>query len=226
MAGVSQAAERAAGPGAQKPAARLGEPATGALRREGDVWTLTLEDSLVRIKDAKGLHHLAVLLSHPGVEFHSADLIAAEGGLPAAEAAAPGAAGELTVRHAAAGDAGALLDATAKDEYRRRLEDLRGDIEEAQGFNDPERAANARAEYEFIARELAGAVGLGGRDRRASSDAERARVNATRAIRSTLRRIVSHDARVGRLLDRTVRTGMFCAYEPDPERPIVWDVET
>ena len=68
-----------------------------------------------------------------------------------------------------------LLDATAKDEYRRRLEDLRGDIEEAEGFNDPERAANARAEYEFISRELAGAVGLGGRDRRASSDAERAR---------------------------------------------------
>jgi len=189
------------------------------------VWTLALEDTVVRVNDAKGLHHLAVLLSHPGVDFHAADLVAAGEGHVTTERAAPGAAGDLTVRHAGDADAGGLLDAKAKDDYRRRLEDLRDGIEEADAFNDPERAANARAEYEFIARELAGAVGLGGRDRRASSDAERARVNATRAIRGTLRRIGSHDARLGRLLDRAVRTGTFCAYEPDPERPIVWKVE-
>jgi tetratricopeptide (TPR) repeat protein len=223
MAGVADAAVRLTGPAERKPAGRPGQPATGALRREGDVWTLTLEETLVRVKDAKGLHHLAVLLSHPGVDFHAADLIASEEGRPAGEAMAPG---ELTVRHAGAGDAGELLDAKAKDEYRRRLEDLREDIEEAAAFNDPERAAGARAEYEFIAAQLAGAVGLGGRDRRASSDAERARVNATRAIRAALRRIGSHDARLGELLDRTVRTGTFCAYVPDPERPIVWTVET
>jgi hypothetical protein len=105
------------------------------------------------------------------------------------------------------------------------LEDLREDIEEAEEFNDPERAARAREEYEFIAQELAGAVGLGGRDRPASSDAERARVNATRALRKTLARVQEHDAALGRLLDRTIRTGTFCAYEPDPERPVEWRVE-
>ena len=105
----------------------------------------------------------------------------------AARAPASAAEGDLSIRAAGAGDAGAALDAEAKADYRRRLEDLREDIEEAEGFNDPERAARAREEYEFISQELAGAVGLGGRDRPASSDAERARVNATRAIRKTLR---------------------------------------
>jgi hypothetical protein len=183
----------------------------------------------VRVRDAKGLRHLALLLSHPGVAFHAVDVVAAGEGRPAAaRGAAPSGATEadLSIRGAGEGDAGAALDAEAKADYRRRLEDLREDIEEAEGFNDPERAARAREEYEFIARELAGAVGLGGRDRPASSDAERARVNATRAIRKTLARVEEHDAALGRLLDRTIRTGTFCAYEPDPERPVEWRVET
>jgi hypothetical protein len=49
------------------------------------------------------------------------------------------------------GDAGPLLDATAKAE-----------LEEAEGFNDPARATKARQEMEFLVGELARAVGLGG----------------------------------------------------------------
>ena len=64
-------------------------------------------------------------------------------------------------------------------------------------FNDPERAARARDELGFLARELAGAVGLGGRDRKTGSDAERARVNVTRAIRTALKRVSDHDPVLG-----------------------------
>ena len=218
---ASGTAEAAPATEAPAPAA---DPTSGTLRREGDVWTISFGDHLVRVKDAKGLRHLAVLLAHPGVAFHAVDLVAEIEGRPA-PAASAAATSELSVRAAGEGDAGGVLDAEAKDAYRRRLEDLREDIEEAEGFNDPERAARAREEHDFIARELAGAVGLGGRDRRASSDSERARVNATRAIRGTLRRVEAHDARLGRLLDRTIQTGTFCSYEPDPERPVLWKVE-
>ena len=72
------------------------------------------------------------------------------------------------------GDAGVLLDATAKAAYQARLGELRAEVEEAEGFNDPVRAARAREEMEFLVGELARAVGLGGRDRRAASHAERA----------------------------------------------------
>ena len=43
------------------------------------------------------------------------------------------------------GDAGERLDSRAVEEYRRRLETLDHVIEEAEGFNDPERAERARA---------------------------------------------------------------------------------
>jgi 50S ribosomal subunit-associated GTPase HflX len=41
------------------------------------------------------------------------------------------------------GDAGEMLDERAKREYRRRIEDLHAEIDEADAWNDPERAARA-----------------------------------------------------------------------------------
>ena len=87
---------------------------------------------------------------------------------------------ELAVRRDL-GDAGALLDATAKAAYRARLTELRAELEEAEGRNDPARAATARQEREFLVQELARAVGLGGRDRRAAAHAERARPGVCQA---------------------------------------------
>jgi hypothetical protein len=68
--------------------------------------------------------------------------------------------------------------------------------------------------------------GLGGRDRSESgSHAERARVNVTRSIRSTVKRIAGYDARLGRELEACIRTGTFCAYQPDPRHPVRWVVD-
>ena len=107
--------------------------------------------------------------------------------------------------------------------YRSRLDELREEIDEAESFNDPERAARAREEMEFVTAELAGAVGLGGRDRKASSDAERARVSVTRAIRSAVEKLGANDPTLGRHLDVTVKTGTFCSYQPEPGTP-AWTV--
>jgi hypothetical protein len=123
---------------------------------------------------------------------------------------------------AAAEGGGAWLDEEAKRAYRERLAELEDDIAEAERFNDVERAARAREERELIGRELARAVGLGGRDRPVGSAAERARVNATRAIRGAIKRIEECDASLGRHLDRAVRTGTFCAYDPAPQDEVTW----
>jgi hypothetical protein len=121
------------------------------------------------------------------------------------------------------GDAGSRLDGTAKAAYRARLEELEAEFAEADAFNDPERAARARQEIEFLADELAAAVGLGGRDRKAASAAERARISVTRAIRASMSRIAEHSPALGRHLEGTVRTGTFCSYNPDPRVPIHWE---
>jgi hypothetical protein len=47
-------------------------------RREGEYRSVCYEGSVVRLKDTKGLRHLAHLLAHPGREFHAADLEAAD----------------------------------------------------------------------------------------------------------------------------------------------------
>jgi hypothetical protein len=79
-----------------------------------------------------------------------------------------------------------------------------------------------REEMEVLAGELARASGLGGRARKAGSDAERARLNVTRALRAVIRKVASDCPVLGGHLDRSVQTGLFCAYEPDPGFPVEW----
>ena len=79
-----------------------------------------------------------------------------------------------------------------------------------------------REELDRIVETLSGALGLGGRARRIGSAAERARSAVTWRIRSAIRKIAAAHPRLGRHLDNSVRTGTFCAYEP--ETAVNWDV--
>lgn len=56
----------------------------------------------------------------------------------------------------------------------------------------------------------------------ASDAAERARVNVSRAIKSTLDWIVTAHPELGDHLRRSVRTGGACVYDPDPRAAVVW----
>ena len=141
----------------------------------------------VRVRDLKGMRYLARLLANPGREFHVLDLVAAETGEHCAGGERPN--GRAAAR--GLGDAGEILDARAKNAYRRRLAEIEDDIEQARALGDAERAAQADTERDFLVRELSRAVGLGGRDRRAASASERARVAVTRAIRQAMARSVS-----------------------------------
>jgi hypothetical protein len=192
-------------------------------RREGEYWTVVFEGVVVRLRDAKGLRYLARLLADPGREFHVVDLEAADHRPVVAAVGSRGraGAGELQVR-ADLGDAGAWLDAAAKAAYQARLKELEEELEEAERFHDPARAAKASEETDFLVSELARAVGLGGRDRRAAAHAERARLNATRAIRVAVAKLARVHPSLGRHLSATVRTGRYCAYTPDPRVPITW----
>src|SRR6266487_1436248 len=234
MAAVTEGVQtlRAVEAGGSVPAGLVAEAASApaasrnVFRREGEYWTVCYDGLVVRVKDAKGLRHLARLLAHPGREFHVTDLEAADS--QAARAAPLGArsgaeGGELELRPDL-GDAGELLDATAKAAYKARLEELQAELDEAEGFNDPVRAANARHEMDFLVGELARAVGLGGRDRRAASHAERARLNVTRAVRAAMANLARANPSLGRHLSSTIRTGRYCSYTPDLRAPIAWEL--
>jgi hypothetical protein len=99
---------------------------------------------------------------------------------------------------------------------------LRDDMAEAERFGDSERAAKARREIDSICEQLASAVGLGGRDRCASSTAERARSAVTKRIKESINKIGESIPALGRHLEVRIKTGYFCSYNPDPDRRIAW----
>src|SRR4051794_27760603 len=187
-------------------------------RSEGDYWSVVFEGRTVRVRDLKGIRYLARLLADPGRELHVLDLVAAESG----QAAGAERGRSAGLPRAGPGDAGAMLDARAKDAYRRRLAEIEDDLEQARALEDAEREAQADAERDFLLRELSRAVGLGGRDRRAASTSERARVSVTRAVRQAMVRVAAHHPELGAHLDQTIRTGTYCAYVPDPNAPAAW----
>jgi len=187
-------------------------------RCEGDVRTISFAGSTVLLGDLKGMRYLARLLVRPGHEVHVLDLVAAEHGH-----AGPGGVGARDVDAVTrGGDAGPVLDQQARAAYRRRLEEVRADIEEATRTNDLERRALAEADRDYLVDELARATGLHGRERRAGAAAERARSSVTRTLRYALDRIAEHHPELGMHLDRAVRTGTWCCYLPDQPGGVEW----
>jgi non-specific serine/threonine protein kinase len=189
---------------------------------QGDYWTIRYQGQAAILKATRGLDCLGYLLRHPGRDVHVSELLATPIDLPAP--ALPGSLREAGGDAVTAGlqNAGPILDYRAKAEYKRRFHELREDLGEAERFNDSYRAARTRNEMDAIADQLAAAVGLGGRDRRASSDAERARSAVTKRIKEAINRIGEVIPPLGRHLAVRIKTGYFCSYTPHPDRPVAW----
>ena len=195
--------------------------ATSAVfRREGEYWTISYRDRLIRLKDMKGLRYIAYLLAHPGEQFHVHDLVAVVDRATQADETSPR---DFELRVAKdLGDAGAILDPRAKVEYRSRHVELQCDLAEAEKANDGGRAELIREELEMLEEQLATAVGLGGRDRKAADHAERTRSRVGRAIRNSLKSIRESDPPLGHHLATCIRTGYLCEYRPGPEVSLAW----
>jgi predicted ATPase len=194
--------------------------ARAVFARRGDYWSISFCGRSFSLKAAKGLEYIQRLLQNPGKEFNCLDLLS--------QLNAPLNNQEATFESSdflnigGPGDAGEMLDAQAKEQYRRRLRELREELEEQRDRGDGERAARTASEIDFLAREIARAVGLGGRDRRAGSAAERARLNATRTIRASIERISAFDSSLGEALTSAIKTGNFCSYTPNASAPLEW----
>jgi len=163
------------------------------MQREGDYWSVRCEGRVFRVKDGKGIAMLARLVERPGHEFHVLDVVGADGAIDR-------------------GDSGELLDPQARSQYRARVSALRETIEEAESRSDLGRAERARQELDQLTEELARAVGLGGKSRRAGAAAERARVNVQRRLRDAVSKLGEHDPELGRHLEWAVKTGTYCSY--------------
>ena len=203
-------------------------PAGNAVcRQEGDYWTLAYHGTVCRLKDIKGLHYLAYLLARPGEACHVTALVTAidQPQMPtttATSSLSTDRSATAHVRVGGLGDAGVVLDAPAKAAYKRRLDELQADLDEAEHRHDIVRATSIQAEIDFLTAELTAAVGLGGRDRRTASGTERARLMVTKALKAALQKIHDNHPTLRHHLATSVTTGTFCTYTPDPTAPLSW----
>ncbi len=101
------------------PSAAAGERTRATLERSDSWWTICCGATSFRLRHTKGLSYLADLVAHPGVQRHVFDLVAITDPTDA----------EGDAARRGLGDAGPALDATAKNAYRRRLEELRDELE-------------------------------------------------------------------------------------------------
>ena len=195
-------------------------------RKEGDYWRLAWDASEFRLRDRVGLRYLAALIADPAVERLAVDLVRAGGRSSEGDAppVVPTAIPRELGRPRQLTNAEATLDHQAEHAYRERLRELRDVIADARGRNDLGRIAAAERESDAITREIARSLGLGNRNRDSRSPIERARISATRAIRAAIDLIREHDPSFGRHLTVTVKTGTFCAYVPDPETNVSWQL--
>jgi len=164
----------------------------------GELWFITFRGRGSTVRHSKGMFDLAVLLRAPGREVHALELMggADVGGAP-----------------------GAQLDDQARRAYQERIRDLQEDIDEARLTNDWARADAAEVELDALVEQLSGAFGLSGRARPAGSASERARVAVTHRIKTAIRRLAAADSDLGRHLMNAVRTGTWCTYRPEDNRP-------
>jgi hypothetical protein len=185
---------------------------------QNDYWIIRYHGQGALLKSTRGLHYLAVLLRDPGREFHVRELLIRpmDASTPAVAVAVNG---RVTV---GLGVSVPVLDARARAEYKRRVNDLRQDLNQAERFNDLQRRTATQNELQAIADHLASAVGLGGRDRKTSSDAERARSAVTKCIKKAVREISEAIPSLGYHLAARIKTGYFCSYNPHPDRPVAW----
>ncbi len=176
-------------------------PASGTVRtegpprfvREGDVWRIEYAGRTVRLADAKGIADLATLVAAPGREVSALDLAGAR---------------------VVGGTRDELVDTTARRRYEQRIRELQAEVEDAEDAHDTGRAERARVELDTLVDHLTAALGLGGRARRATGEAERARSAVTQRVRAAIKRIGEQHPELGEHLRASVTTGTFCRYGP------------
>ncbi|MFN0029719.1 MAG: ATP-binding protein [Acidimicrobiales bacterium] len=190
------------------PPAHSSPPERGEFRRVGDVWAIGFNGEHQTFRHAKGLGDLALLLARPAMEVHVLDLVVAAEGHDRAQSGT----GRNTM--------GPALDAKARAVYEQRIRDLTEEIEVAEANNDLARAGRHDDERAALLTELAAALGLGGRDRPRNDNVERARKAVGMRIGEAIARIERDAPALGRHLRNSVRTGVYCCYQP--ERPVTW----
>ena len=103
------------------------ESSPAVFQREGDYWTVSWQSKIVRLKDTRGFHYIAYLLANAGRQVSAYEL-AALGKTAQVERSAI-----LDSTVVSLGDAGPVIDCTARERYKQRIDELRSELADVSG---------------------------------------------------------------------------------------------
>ena len=192
-------------PGRYRHAADHSVPTVPTFRREGDFWRIWFENERTSLKDSVGLRHIARLLGSPGRQWHSADLLAEEAGC---------------TERMPLGSAGEASDFQSIRSYQARLLKIEDEVAEARAAGDVERQVALSEEAEQLSRHLGSATDIRGNPRQAADDAEKGGQAVSAAVRRAMKIISRKHTPLWRHLNKHLKIGLFCNYEPDS--PFTW----
>ena len=172
----------------------------GRISRDGTAWRLAYDGRSVVVPDSIGVRRLCHLLHHPFVDVAAAELV-----------------GEVdrVTRHDVS-DTAALLA------YRRRIDELRREIDAADDDHDLGRAADLRSELDDLLEHLRPVLGLRSNSRTFADPSERARMAVRQSLTRVFRAIGDQDAEFAERLSSSVQTGLVCRFDPVDRFPAVW----
>jgi hypothetical protein len=172
----------------------------------GNYWEVAFAGGSGMVEDCRGLRYISLIIRDAAADkgpLHAKELVARATGQ--AEAAI-----ELEARDH-------VLDATAKTQLIKRVEEIGFERIRASDARDFDRMAELEAEYERIAEELSRNRGKGSGRRSGgafSDDAEKARKAVAKAITEAIARISALPdlAPLGRHLTTAIRKGQWLSY--------------
>jgi tetratricopeptide (TPR) repeat protein len=202
-----------------------GACSTNVFRYDGGYWTIAYDGKCIRLPDRKGFKLLAILLAHPEEAFHVLHLV------QLIERIDPETIGKRPIRGkelkemSIEGGLDPILDDRAKREYADAIVSLKEQIEEADRFNESARASGLRDRLRWFLQEKKRAVGFRGKDRPVADPEERARTKIRKNFKAAVETIRRVHAPLGDYLEKRVKTGRFCSYNPDPNRAVAWAIQ-
>ncbi len=166
-------------------------------KKEQAIWRFEFEGVETTMPDLKGFHDITTLLANPEKNIHCTELMGAASSMD---------------------DKSFVIDDKALAEYRRHINELQLEIQDAEEANDIGRKAKLQEELEKILEHLSLNTGLGKRPRKLNATDERARAAVTLRIRSVIKKIAEKNPALARHLSNSIRTGIFCCYSPEEHR--------
>ena len=161
----------------------------------GGIRHLNFQGVSAQLPDRKGFQDIAQLMRQPNQEVHCTELMGA----------------------ALVEKGTDLFDEKAKKSYQKRILHLQSAIQEAETLQHYAEVERLQTEYDQLLEHLSKASGLGGRTRKTNSSIDKARSAVTWRIRDAIKKIDSVHESLAKHLKHSIKTGIYCAYQPEHE---------